>query len=246
MKTEPLIISHRGNGNHYPENTIEACEMALQQGATALEVDVRFCADGELVVFHDLWVKRLLGKNRALLTIPLSKLQQMNFKSLQAETKAKIPSLREFIEHFKNTVPINFDAKLIWPLVGPFAREIVRAIKDSGKTDQFWISSFNPVLLKTIKLNTKWIKTGYLFQYIPRFHQTIDSLCHNDAWHPHISLINQKFVKEALEHKKELYVWTVNEADDIKRLLDLKNINGIISDFSAKAHKTIQSYRKNG
>ena len=60
---KPFVVTHRGRGDHkFPENTIEACELALEQGATALEVDVRYCGSGELVVFHDLTLRRLLER----------------------------------------------------------------------------------------------------------------------------------------------------------------------------------------
>jgi hypothetical protein len=42
--TSPIIIAHRGERILSPENTISAGKLALEQGATGLEVDVRMCA----------------------------------------------------------------------------------------------------------------------------------------------------------------------------------------------------------
>ena len=47
------IIAHRGASGHAPENTMAAFELALQQGADAIELDVRLTADGVPVVLHD-------------------------------------------------------------------------------------------------------------------------------------------------------------------------------------------------
>ena len=47
------IIAHRGASGHAPENTMAAFELALEQGADAIELDVRLTADGVAVVLHD-------------------------------------------------------------------------------------------------------------------------------------------------------------------------------------------------
>ena len=84
----------------FPENTIEACELALQQGADALEVDVRFCGSGELVVFHDLMTKRLIGRKGMLFSTTLSDLKKFSLLSSNKKP-VYVPTLREFIKHFK-------------------------------------------------------------------------------------------------------------------------------------------------
>jgi glycerophosphoryl diester phosphodiesterase len=50
-----LIVGHRGGrGDGWPrENTLAAFERARDEGARAIELDVRTCATGEVVVFHD-------------------------------------------------------------------------------------------------------------------------------------------------------------------------------------------------
>lgn len=53
-----LIVAHRGASAHAPENTFPAYELALQQGADAIEVDVHLTADGQLAVIHDETLER--------------------------------------------------------------------------------------------------------------------------------------------------------------------------------------------
>jgi glycerophosphoryl diester phosphodiesterase len=48
----PLVIAHRGACWNAPENTLEAFELAIEEGADYVEFDVRD-RDGELVVCHD-------------------------------------------------------------------------------------------------------------------------------------------------------------------------------------------------
>ncbi|HEX6059065.1 MAG TPA: glycerophosphodiester phosphodiesterase family protein [Gemmatimonadaceae bacterium] len=53
-----LVIAHRGASAERPENTLESFRLALEQGADALELDVRATADGEVVVVHDATLER--------------------------------------------------------------------------------------------------------------------------------------------------------------------------------------------
>jgi glycerophosphoryl diester phosphodiesterase len=54
----PLVIAHRGASAERPENTLESFRLALEQGADALELDVRASADGEAIVVHDATLDR--------------------------------------------------------------------------------------------------------------------------------------------------------------------------------------------
>src|SRR3989337_1808807 len=49
----PLVIAHRGANAYAPENTLAGFRLAGDQGADAIEFDVRATADGHLVVIHD-------------------------------------------------------------------------------------------------------------------------------------------------------------------------------------------------
>jgi glycerophosphoryl diester phosphodiesterase len=49
----PLVLGHRGASAHAGDNTIEAFELAVAQGADGVELDVRFTADGHVVLHHD-------------------------------------------------------------------------------------------------------------------------------------------------------------------------------------------------
>lgn len=52
------VIAHRGGRARGPENTLEAMERGVADGADAIELDVHLSADGEVVVIHDLTVER--------------------------------------------------------------------------------------------------------------------------------------------------------------------------------------------
>jgi glycerophosphoryl diester phosphodiesterase len=52
-KDRPLIIAHRGDSSHAPENTIEAARLGKKRGADAWELDVHVTRDGVAIVIHD-------------------------------------------------------------------------------------------------------------------------------------------------------------------------------------------------
>ena len=61
----PLIIAHRGDSAHRPENTLAAFASALEVGAEVIELDVHLTRDGHAVVMHDPTVDRTTdGKGR--------------------------------------------------------------------------------------------------------------------------------------------------------------------------------------
>ena len=49
----PFILGHRGVRGEAPENTMAAFALAAQSGANGVELDVRLCRSGEVVVCHD-------------------------------------------------------------------------------------------------------------------------------------------------------------------------------------------------
>lgn len=58
MKRRPLLIAHRGDPAHAPENTLASFKSAVSRGASAVEMDVRRCSDGTWITFHDRFSRR--------------------------------------------------------------------------------------------------------------------------------------------------------------------------------------------
>jgi len=53
-----LVVGHRGASAHRPENTLPSFELAVEQRADAIELDVHLTADGQLAVIHDATLER--------------------------------------------------------------------------------------------------------------------------------------------------------------------------------------------
>jgi len=113
MENKPLIISHRGETNQYIENTITAAEKAMEIGATGLEIDVRQCGSGEIVVFHDFSLKRMFNKNGYVGRTNYDELKRFNYIKNGETSEFTIDLLDEFLQKFKNKIRVNLDAKTI-------------------------------------------------------------------------------------------------------------------------------------
>jgi glycerophosphoryl diester phosphodiesterase len=54
----PLVIAHRGDSAHRPENTLLSFASALEVGADLVEFDVQLTRDGSVIVIHDPTLER--------------------------------------------------------------------------------------------------------------------------------------------------------------------------------------------
>ncbi len=225
----PLVIAHRGGEGPAPENTIEACRLALERGATALEVDIRLCGSGELVLLHDRSLKRHFGLNKLVCRTNWDKIKRLKFDQQEYATSARVVRLDEFLEEFGRKVPLILDLKNFCNSSVKLANAFAEEIKRFRLMDEIWVSAFNPLILALLKKKDPQIRTGYLFRNFVPVHRGIDAFLHSDAWHPHYSLINARLVQAARKAGKELYVWTVNEEAILKKMEPF-HFEGIITD----------------
>jgi glycerophosphoryl diester phosphodiesterase len=70
------VIAHRGASGYAPENTLPSFELAVQQGADAIELDVRLTADGVPVVIHDATLERTAGWRQSVAGLTLAQLRE--------------------------------------------------------------------------------------------------------------------------------------------------------------------------
>ncbi|MBV9880437.1 MAG: glycerophosphodiester phosphodiesterase [Gemmatirosa sp.] len=73
-----LVVGHRGNSAHAPENTLASFRQAVALGADALELDVRLTADGHVVVHHDATLDRTTDGTGAVAATPLARIAALD------------------------------------------------------------------------------------------------------------------------------------------------------------------------
>ena len=227
--TNTLIVSHRGDTLQAPENTIESSQYALSQGASGLEVDVRMCATGELVLFHDKTLIRHFNRYRPICLTPWQELKRLRYAHPNFSNELGIVLLNDFLEQFKGTVPLILDIKTLCGRHIKIVKSLIRILEKFEMQDQIWVSAFDPLILKILKKLRPNIRTGFLFNRFSRLYQSLDMMLHSDAWHPHHHLVSDALVEKARKLQKQIYVCTINDIATLQRLSKYK-FEGIITD----------------
>jgi glycerophosphoryl diester phosphodiesterase len=112
------VIAHRGGSARGPENTLEAMQLGIAEGADAIEFDVHLCKDGEVIVIHDPTVDRTTEGSGAVDCMTLADLRSLNaacrFSGVQPDSamhrSCRIPTLGEVFESFPRT-PLIIEVK---------------------------------------------------------------------------------------------------------------------------------------
>jgi len=125
-----LRIGHRGAAALEPENTLRGIETALRFGVDMVEVDVRPCADGTLVIAHDDHFKRVTGRRGRVSATALAEL-----KALDVGKGERIPTLEEVLALLRGRALVNLDQKR-----DNLAQQLLRAIDRAGKREETMLS----------------------------------------------------------------------------------------------------------
>lgn len=142
--------AHRGlHSKQYPENSLPAFLLAVDHGF-GIELDVQLSSDGEIMVFHDVGLKRMCGVNSRLSANRCATLQSLRLGG----TEYTIPTLEQVLTLVDGRVPLLIEIK------GEGKEEaLCRKVAESLDMypGAFAIQSFNPQVLA-------WFK-----KYRPRF-----------------------------------------------------------------------------
>jgi len=89
-RTAVRVVAHRGASGSLAEHTLAAYKLAVDEGADALECDVRLTADGHLVCVHDRRVDRTSNGRGVVSTLELAQLSELDFGSWKSRRDADI------------------------------------------------------------------------------------------------------------------------------------------------------------
>lgn len=220
-----LKIGHRGAMGYKPENTLASFQKAIDLKVDVIEFDVYQCKTKELVIIHDDKVDRTTNGTGYVQEKSLSQLQKLN-----AGQGQKIPLLTQALDLIKRQAKVNIELKGS-KTAEPVAKTIKNYInKENWQPQDFLISSFNHYEIKKFKKFLPNIKTGALITGIPIDYSNFALKAQADSVNLNLEFINQKFVKHAHQNNLKVFVYTVNDLDDIARMKKLK-VDGIFSNY---------------
>ena len=219
------IVGHRGACGYAPENTLSSFKKAIECNVDMIEFDVRKCASGELVVFHDAKVDRITDGEGYIASKSLQELKQL--KVLGAETMVTLCEALDFIDR---RVKIYIELKDLC-----IVDEVLGIIEHyvnckQWKYSEFIVGSYDHTQLCTIRTAKKEIFVAALLYGIPIGFGS----CGADS-NAHIICLDSEFITQQLVddiHQRDMlvYVYTVNDEYQLLRVLAY-GIDGIITDF---------------
>ena len=237
------ICAHRGASGYAPENTLEAFQLALDQGADAVELDVHLTRDGELLVAHDETIDRVSDGSGLIFLQSLAAIKKFKFNKAHPEYEnARAPTLKEVYELLQPSgMIINVELKTnINPYPGIEEKCLELAAK-MGIEDKIVYSSFNHLSMQKIKELKEDSYCGILFDCVLIRPWRYAKDYGMDAIHPpyqHILFIPEYCAKA---HKAGIQVntWTINSEREMKRVVEA-GADMLITNYPDRAKALLQ------
>jgi glycerophosphoryl diester phosphodiesterase len=156
-----LVIAHRGASAYAPENTPAAFDLALEQGARDLELDVHLTADAHLVIIHDDTVDRTSDGHGPVAAHTLAALRALDAGAWFDARFAgqRIPVLAEVLNRYKGRAHLHVELKARSPALARRTAEIVR---EHGMTGEVTITSFQRERLEEMRACAPELPMGWL------------------------------------------------------------------------------------
>ncbi len=214
-------------------------ELALAQGADAIELDARLTMDGQIVVFHDASLERTTNGTGRVVEKTLAELQELDAGSSFSEKYrgAKVPLLEEVFDAVGKKVFINIEFKNYGALGDGLVDAVCALVKRCGLEDQVLFSSFMARSLNRARGIMPGVPRGLLaYPGLPGAWARSFGFSFGDftALHPSVLDVDSHAVQRVHRLKRRIHVWTVNRPED---MLQLKSwgADGIITDDPALA-----------
>lgn len=210
-------IAHRGFAGEFAENTVGAVAAAAEV-ADWVEVDVRRCGSGEIVVVHDATVDRVTGATGEVGTLSRAELAGLDVLG----SGDGIPTLAEVVDVLPPSVGINVELK-----EGGLATDVVDVV--DAHEGGVLVSSFDAGALAELK-----VLADYPLALVAeanadeRLTRAADLDC--TAIHPHWDLCDERFVTRAHDANMTVNAWTI---EDRVAKVSARNagVDGLISDY---------------
>lgn len=209
-------IAHRGFAEVHPENTMAAVEGALDAGADGIEVDVRECATGELVVVHDGTVDRVTEATGRVAELSLSTLQSLDVLG----TGQGVPTLSAVVDAVPESCLLNVELKETG-----LGAKLARVVADADC--DILVSSFESAALQEVE-DVSDLSRAFLCHDLAGGLETATSLgC--QAIHPHEQSCARAVVTAAHGAGLRVNAWTIRSRERGAEL-STAGVDGLIAD----------------
>jgi glycerophosphoryl diester phosphodiesterase len=257
----PIVFGHRGASGEAPENTLVAFERALESGAAILEPDVHLTRDGEVVAAHDPDVARTTDGAGRIAELRFPELAALDagyrFSPDGGATHpfrgrgARIPSLREVFRRFPGT-RFNVEVKTNDPRL---VEAVVRLVADHEREALTLLAAEKDDTMAAVRAELArrgvaaalGASVGDVLAFVraalgegaPPKEPMALQIPPSFSGRP---LVTRALVDFAHRHDVQVHVWTINDEDEMRRLL-AEGVDGIMSDFPGRVRAVVDAER---
>jgi len=232
------IFGHRGACRREPENTLRSFGRALDDGADGLELDVRLCATGELVVAHDPTFRRRAGDERAV-----GQMAFADVRRLDVGGGERVPLLDEVLDLARaRGALLNVEVKTNGPRGPEVAAALAGRLVEAGVREGVVVSSFDPRALAVVRRRAPGVATGLLFGVRQRWLLRSGlpaRIVRATAVHPEHWLVDAARVAAWHRAGRKVAVWTVDDPAELRRLAAI-GVDSVITNDPAAARAALR------
>lgn len=226
---DPIPFAHRGGGLEAPENSLAAFARAIDLGYRYIETDVQVTGDGRLIVFHDPVLDSLTDGQGRIGDLPWSTVSQARVGG-----REPIPLLEQVLETWPD-LRLNID-----PKSDAAALALATALRRHDALDRVCVGSFSGTRLARLRraLGSDLCSSAGPWEVarvwaaghgLPLPAPAGPHCLQVPVRHKGLTVVTPGLVRAAHARNLSVHVWTVDEAGEMDRLLDM-GVDGIITD----------------
>lgn len=261
----PLVIAHRGSSLAEPEHTLSAYRRAIEEGADALECDVRLTSDSHLVCVHDRRVNRTSNGRGSVSTLELAELEGLDWGSWKEEHGGDLElpdrdrnvlltlrALLTMVTASDRPIGLVIETKHPTRYAGLVERQLAKVLKEFGldgprRPGEHWVRvmSFSQLAVQRMRQLCPDVPAVLLVEEsVPlRFRDgSLPRGVHTVGLDIKIVRRWPRTVLRQQRHGHEVYVWTVDDPADVQLCLDL-GVDAIISNHPAAVLDAVRATR---
>jgi glycerophosphoryl diester phosphodiesterase len=254
-----IAFAHQGGSFEGPSSTLAAIEHARAAGATAIELDVHATSDRKLVVCHDATVDRTTSHHGEIAKRTLAELSEMDNaywwiegdvvspgrEPDEYQLRGRAPGDRRYgiatLEEVAGAFPgllLNLDLKRTSPEVEPYETLLFDELRRLEITDSVIVASFHDEAIQRFRSLAPSVATSAATNETAAFYFSLlegtpvvppVSAFQVPATLGDVDVVTEEFVQAAHAADVAVHVWTINDVDEMTRLVEL-GVDGLISD----------------
>ncbi len=224
----PEIVAHRGDSVRAPENTLPAFNLAMQEeNVEWIELDLRQCKDGTIVVSHDDNLVGKIGETAYIHDLTYDELKTLDVGAWFSKKYegTHLMTFDELLNLCKGKIKLQIEIKPT-NYDNDFPQAVADKIREYDMTERVVVTSLSHDCLITLKKYAPEITTVYNMSAASG---RIDEIEAVDWYSIEARNVTESLVRYIHAKDKKIYVWTINDSSEVQALIDM-GVDGILSD----------------